>query len=340
MVKVERPEGGDPARRWGPPFVSGAGSIFAFTNRGKRSIALDLRSDEGRDTLRTLIGQSDVLIEALRPGALERLGFGPDAVRELNPRLVYCSVGAYGEKGPLRALPGYDPLMQAHAGLMSVTGAVGGGPARVGTSLVDMGTGMWLAVGVLAALRERETTGGPPPRISTSLYDTALAWNGYHLLGVLAEGTVPRAMGSELPMIAPYGAFPTADGQLMIAAANDGLFRRLCACLGLEDAAADGRFATNPDRVANRAAVNAAVSAGTSSHSTEGLLQLLRDAGVPCAPIQDLFAVAEDPQTEASGMLVRTEAGPAVALPLRRDGERFPVRGGVPAAGQDSVSER
>jgi crotonobetainyl-CoA:carnitine CoA-transferase CaiB-like acyl-CoA transferase len=136
-----------------------------------------------------------VLIEALRPGALERLGFGPDAVRELNPRLVYCSVGAYGEKGPLRELPGYDPLMQAHGGLMSVTGAVGGEPARVGTSLVDMGTGMWLAIGVLAALRERESTGGPPPRISTSLYDTALAWNGYHLLGVLADGTVPRAHG-------------------------------------------------------------------------------------------------------------------------------------------------
>jgi crotonobetainyl-CoA:carnitine CoA-transferase CaiB-like acyl-CoA transferase len=332
VIKVERPDGGDAAREWGPPFVNGAGSIFAASNRGKRSIALDLSEPANAGVLERLVRNSDVLIEAFRPGAFDALGFGWDVVQRWNPRLIYCSVTAYGETGPLRHLPGYDPLMQAHGGIMSVTGHAVNGPARAGISIIDMGAGMWLTIGVLSALRERDLT-GTGTRLSVALFETALAWNAYHLLGHAADGTVPRPMGTELPMIAPYGAFPTSDGQLMIAAGNDNLFRRLCAELQL-DAGADTRFTTNPSRVANRAAVNEAIAAATARLTSAQLLARLQGAGVPCAPILDIAGVAADPQTEASGML---GAAPSVGLPLRFAGLRPPAGGRVPEPGEHTA---
>lgn len=329
VLKVERPGAGDAARAWGPPFIDGNGSIFAAANRGKRSIALDLASDDGRDTLWRLLADADVVVEAFRPGVFERLGFGPDAVMRRNPRLLCCSVLAYGEEGPLATLPGYDPLMQAHGGLMSITGQADGPPARVGTSVVDMGTGMWLAIAILAALRQRDRT-GKGSRISVALFDTAIAWNGYHLLGFLATGQVPGRMGTELPMIVPYGAFPCRDGEIMIAAANDGLFVRLCRALALDAIASDPRYRTNPQRVEQRAALNALVSNATIRFTRDALITHLRDAGVPCAPILDVNAVAEDPQTIATGMMSRVTRDDgtddfAVALPFRIDGVRCPV---------------
>lgn len=338
VIKVERP-GGDSARAWGPPFVGGAGSIFTEANRGKRSIVADLRSAEGRELLRELIAGADVLIEAFRPGAFERMGYGYEVVRGWNPRVIYCSVLAYGESGPLRSLPGYDPLMQAHGGLMSVTGTDAGERTRVGTSLVDMGTGMWLAIAVLAALRERDRTGAGT-RLSTALYDTALAWNAYHLTGYLATRTVPRPMGSELPMIAPYGAFRARDGEIMIAAANDALFMALCKALGLAELLGDVRFSDNPARVEHRQPLNAAVETATSPHDVDSLLRLLREAGVPCAPIQDVAQVAADPQTEASGMLDRSAGGPSTRLPIRWAGARPAAAAPAPAAGEDGAEIR
>jgi crotonobetainyl-CoA:carnitine CoA-transferase CaiB-like acyl-CoA transferase len=335
VIKVERPDGGDAARAWGPPFINGAGSIFAVSNRGKRSITLEPGTPEGRAALHRLVEGSDVLIEAFRPGAFARMGYDYDTVCGWNARLIYCSVLAYGEEGPLAELPGYDPLMQAHGGIMSVTGSTAEAPARVGTSVVDMGTGMWLAIAVLAALRERDATGAGT-RLSVALYDTALAWNAYHLAGYVEAGSVPRPLGSELPMIAPYGAFPTADGALMIAAANDRLFARLCRALDLDDVAADAAFRDNPSRVAHRDRLKQHVSAATSSRTTSALLALLRAAGVPCAPIQDIAAVAADPQTAASGMLVR-DGGATVALPIRRDGRRNAVGAPVPAPGSHTA---
>lgn len=328
VIKVE-PPGGDAARQWGPPFVGANGSIFAAANRGKRSMRLDLRSDSDRDALRGLIAESDVLIEALQPGAFAALGFGWEVVHQLNPRLIYCSVLAYGETGPLRSLPGYDPLMQAHAGLMSVTGERGGDPVRVGTSIVDMGSGMWLAIAVLAALQERAGTGAGV-RLSVALYDTALAWNAYHLLGHAATGVVPGRMGTELPMIAPYGVYETADGRLMLAAANDRLFRALCAALGRAELAADPRYGSNPSRVEHRAQLRTELEGSTRAHTTSALLNLLRDAGVPCAPVQDIAEVAADPQTLASGLL-----GPRLTfgLPIRVHGARPGGGGTVPGPG-------
>ena len=339
VVKVE-PPGGDPARAWGPPFVDGQSPLFTCGNRNKRSIVLDLATDGGRETLRGLATDTDVFVQAFRAGVAERLGFGYDDVRRLSPRVLYVSVTAFGTEGPLRSQPGYDPLMQAYAGLMSVTGHAGGSPARVGTSIIDMGTGMWTALAVMAALHQRDLdrnagreTG--PRHITTSLLDTAVAWMAYHVQGYAASGDVPAPMGSGLGMIVPYEAFPATDGQLMIAAGNDASFRRLCEALQLDDIAADPRFADNPGRVDHRAELVERLAARTRQESVARLSKRLQDAGVPCAPIQDVAAVVRDPQVRASGML-RAGAGgaPDVAPPVRWDGERPPVRRPPPGPGE------
>jgi len=338
VVKVE-PPGGDAARGWGPPFHQGAGTIFAFANTGKRSVILDLDTEPGCRALTRLVETADVLVDALRPGALARRGFDDGTLEALNPRLVRVQVLAYGETGPLASLPGYEPLMQAHAGILAATGPRGGPPVRVGTSLVDMGTGMWGALAALAGLRERERT-GRGLRLSTALFDTAAVWSGYHLLGAAGAGHVPEPMGTELPMICPYGTVPTADGQLMVSAGNDRLFLRLCEVLGLDDLAEDPRFATNPQRVALRDEVNRRVHEATGRHTAGALLELLREAGVPAAPIKDAGELVDDPQLRASGMLAETGAASGspsclgIPLPLRADGVRAPAHTRVPTAGE------
>jgi crotonobetainyl-CoA:carnitine CoA-transferase CaiB-like acyl-CoA transferase len=335
VVKVE-PPGGDPARAWGPPFEGGQAVIFGAANRGKRSLVLNLKQSQGADVLARLLRGADVFLQSFRRGVIERLGFGWEELRLRHPRLVYCSVTAYGAEGPLRDLPGYDPLMQAHGGLVSVTGHTDQ-PARVGTSVVDMGTGMWTAIAVLAALRERDRT-GQGTHVVSSLYETTLSWMAYHLAGWHADGTVPVPRGASFPLIAPYDAFPTADGRLMIAAANDGLFERLCVALELRGLAEDARFADNPARVAHRVELGAALADATRGLSTAALLDRLRRAGVPCAPIQDVAQVARDPQTLASAVVRRTarSAGQdftSVALPLRWDGRRAAHARPAPHAG-------
>jgi formyl-CoA transferase/CoA:oxalate CoA-transferase len=339
VIKVE-PRGGDAARAWGPPFDHGVGPIFSAANPDKRSLTLDLSDPRGIDVLGRLLRRADVLVEALRPGALEALGMGWETARALNPGLIYASIGAYGERGPLRDLPGYEPLMQAHGGLMSYTGEAEGPAVRVGTSVVDMGTGMWAAIGVLAALRERDRTGAGS-RLSAALFDTALAWSGYHLLAARADGTVAGRHGTELPLICPYGAFTTSDGRVMIAVGTDALFARLSRALGVPALASDPRFLTNPDRVRQRASLNALVEARTRERTAEALLVTLRSAGVPCAPILDVGALLEDPQTAASDMLPDVGDGAggtrsALALPLRWEGERGRTERPPPELGADS----
>jgi crotonobetainyl-CoA:carnitine CoA-transferase CaiB-like acyl-CoA transferase len=331
VIKVE-PPGGDPARQWGPPFHDGESTIFRAANRGKRSVVLDLKSEPGRAALHALLGRADVFVHSFRAGVIERLGFGYETVHTLHPALIYGTVTAYGTDGPLRELPGYDPLMQAHGGIVATTGEPGR-PARVGTSVIDMGTGMWLALGVLAALRERDRSGAGA-HVTGALYETALAWNAYHLMGWFAEGFNPEPRGTSFPLIAPYGAFPASDGSVMIAAANDRLFARLCGALGLEALARDERYATNPARVANRAPLDAAVAGATAAHEAGALLERLRAAGVPCAPILDIAAVAADPQTRASGLLAGDPGCPEVLPPLRWDGARVATGSAAPAAGQ------
>jgi crotonobetainyl-CoA:carnitine CoA-transferase CaiB-like acyl-CoA transferase len=336
VLKVE-PPAGDPARAWGPPFWGGDSTLFLSANRNKQSITLDLKQDADRAILDEHIAGADVFVQSFRAGVIDRLGFGADELRQRDPRLIYCSIGAYGEEGPLREQPGYDPLMQAHAGLISVTGHPGQ-PARVGTSIVDIGTGLWAAIGILAALRERDAT-GVGAHVGAALFETALAWNAYHIMGYLASGRIPSPAGTAFPLIAPYDAFPTADGQLMIAAANDGLFVRLCDALSLHELRDDPRTRTNPERVAVKDLVNSTVAAATCRFTTAELEQKLRAAGVPCAPVLDVAQVVAHEQTIATGMLQRIgrPGAPdytAVAPPLTFDGVRPGAGAPPPARGE------
>jgi len=341
VVKVERPGRGDDARAWGPPFWEGESTIFLAFNRNKKSLALDLKREGGIDVLKRLVERADVFVQSLRAGVIQELGLDFAAATRLNPRLVYCSVTAFGSEGPLAAQPGYDPLMQAYGGLMSINGHPGQEPARIGTSIIDMGTGMWAALGIVAALRERDRT-GRAVEVTTALFETALTWISYQAAGYFGDGVVPQPQGSGIAMVVPYQAFPTADGQAMIAAGSDALFQRLADALGEPGLGTDPRFANNPGRVRHRQALVAAISARTRDLATADLLEQLRAAGVPAAPILSVDRVLEEPQTEASGMILaaphpRVPDYRAVALPIRWDRQRPELRRVPPLVGEHSV---
>jgi crotonobetainyl-CoA:carnitine CoA-transferase CaiB-like acyl-CoA transferase len=337
VIKIE-PPGGDMARAWGPPFWGTRSALYLSANRGKRSIVLDLKSEAGLEVVRRIARQSDVFVQASRPGVAKRLGIDYEAIRALRRDVIYASVSAYGQKGPLAELPGYDPLMQAFTGLMSTTGHPGMPPTRVGGAVIDYGTGMWLAIAVLAALRRRDKT-GEGAELETALLDTALAWVSYHVTGYLATGLVPGPMGTGVPAIAPYQAFPTSDGWVMIAAGNDALFRRLCDALECSALAADPRFLTNPLRSSNQKALIPLIEERTRQRTTAELLELTRRHAVPCSAIRDIAEVVADPQVAAAELITpapdaEVEGYRDVALPLRLDGER--PRGPVtpPRAGE------
>jgi formyl-CoA transferase/CoA:oxalate CoA-transferase len=342
VIKVERPGRGDETRAWAPPTWGPESALFLSFNRNKRSLALDVKASGARPVIERLVGRADVLVQSFRPGNAEALGFGAGRARALNPRLVYCSVTAFGTRGPLRDEPGYDPMMQGYTGFMRLTGHPGQPPVRAGTSLVDMGTGMWAALAVLAALRERDRT-GRGAEVTTALFDTALAWIPYHLMGYLATGEVPQPQGSGAAMIVPYQAFPTADGWVMITTPTDQLFGRLCQALGRPELAADPRFRTNPDRVRHRQALIPALEASTRGRPSAALLAALRAAGVTAAPVQTVDEVVADPQTRASEMLVPTPRPDipdlaTVALPVRLDDVRPPVRQPPPRVGEHTAA--
>ena len=336
VVKIE-PPGGDHARDWGPPFWNGESAMFLASNAGKRSLALDLGDPRGLEALLRLADRADVLVQSLRPGAAEQRGFGPDAGRARNPRLVYCPIGAFGATGPLSDQPGYDPLMQAAAGIMSVTGEDDRPPVRVGVSLIDLGTGVWAALGVLAALHERERT-GLGRTVDVSLYETALSLLAYQLVGYVGTGEVPGREGSAFAQIAPYQVFPTVDGGLMIVAGNDKLFAAFCRVLGVLELASDSRFLTNPDRVRNRAELLALLAERTRERESEELLAALVEAGVPASPVHDVGEAAQHEQTRALGILQELPGGTVadlvtLALPLSADGERIRHRTPPPPVG-------
>ena len=341
VVKVERPDTGDDGRAWGPPFWNGEGTMFLSANAGKRSLALSLRDERGADALRRLADGADVFLQSLRPGLAEELGLGPDVLRARNPRLVYCSLGAYGRVGPLAREPGYDALMQAAGGLISITGESSRPGVRVGSSLIDQGTGTWAALGVLAALLERERT-GEGALVDVSLYETAVGYIGYHLAGYLADGTVPRGEGTRFPMVAPYEVFPTADGELMIAGGNDRFFRSICEVVGLPELVHDPRFRTNPDRVRNRDALVALIVDRLADETTATWHRRLTDAGVPAAPVADVADVAGAEQTHALGILQhvphpRIPDLTLAGVPLSFDNERPVHASPPPAVGEHSA---
>jgi crotonobetainyl-CoA:carnitine CoA-transferase CaiB-like acyl-CoA transferase len=331
VVKVE-PLGGDHARAWGPPFLDGGGAMFLASNAGKRSFAVELADDRGREIVVRLADGADVFLQSLRPGAAERHGLGATELRARNPRLVHCSIGAFGAHGPLRDRPGYDPLLQAASGIMSVTGEEDRPPVRVGASLIDLGTGVWAALGVVAALYERERS-GVGRTLELSLYETALSLLAFQIVGYLGTGFVPGLEGTAFPQIAPYQVFPTRDGGLMIAAGNDKLFGALCDVLAVPELAADPRFLTNPDRVENRAELVALLEERTRKRESSELLDALVTAGVPASPVYDVGEAARHPQTEALGILQSLGDFVTVATPLSSDGERVRHQAPPPALG-------
>jgi crotonobetainyl-CoA:carnitine CoA-transferase CaiB-like acyl-CoA transferase len=340
VTKVERIDGGDDTRSWGPPFWGEEGATFLALNRNKRSIALDIKQKEGQKLLWDLARQSDVVVRNLRSATLERMGLDYESLRRDNTRLIYCSITAYGSTGPMHQFPGYDPLMQAFGGLMSITGEPDGAPVRVGTSIMDMGTGMWATIGILGALFERENT-GEGQLVETSLYETAVSWIPYQIIGYLATGEVPKRHGSGTAVLAPYEAYPTRDGHLLVGAGNNNLWERMCHAIALEELVDDPRFRNNPDRVENREALFEVLASRFCEDTTEAWAEKLREAGVPCAPIRTIDEVVAEPQTEALSLVRRVEHERIpdyadVGVGVSWDGERPETRSVPPKLGADT----
>lgn len=338
VVKIEQPGQGDDTRQWGPPFQGEEAAYFLSVNRNKRSLAVDLKSPEGLAAVRRLALKADVLVENFRPGTAARLGLGYEELARDNPGLVYASISGYGQTGPDALRPGYDAIAQARSGIMSVTGEADGPPVRVGVSSADLVAGMWATIGVLAALHEKQRT-GHGQWVDISLLDGSVSWLTYVSSGYFASGEVPKRYGSGHPTIAPYQAFPTSDGFVMVAVGNDGLWRRFAAALGDEGLAADPVYATNPSRVAHRDALVARIEVVMRTRSTEHWVRTLDEAGVPVGPIQTVDQALSDPQVRARGMVAELEhptAGPmkVVGCPVRLTRTPASVRTAPPLLGQ------
>ena len=317
VVKVERPDGGDDTREWGPPWHDEGATYYLGLNRNKRSVTLDLKDPGDLDLARRLATRADVVVESFRPGTIDRLGLGYDHVASANPGVVYCSISAFGTGERAAALPGYDLLLQAMSGLMSVTGETDGRPLKVGAALIDMICGLFAANGILAALHARSRTGAGQ-RVHVSLMDSALAALLNQGSGFLNAGVVPGRLGNRHPSITPYETFRAADGDFAVACGNDALFRRLCAAIGRPELAADERYADNRARLEHRDALTADLEAAFAGADAAEWVARLGEAGVPAGPINDIgeaFAFAEDlglePWVEVDG--VRT-VRPVVTL--------------------------
>jgi crotonobetainyl-CoA:carnitine CoA-transferase CaiB-like acyl-CoA transferase len=341
VIKIEKPAGDD-ARHWGPPFVDGAAATFQSLNRNKRSLVLDLREPASFAQLKMLIDErADVVLQNMRPGQVESLGLDAATLRAKKPALVYCNLGAFGSVGPLADRPGYDPLMQAFSGIMSVVGEPGGNPVRVGPSIVDLGSGMWAALGIVSLLMRRRAT-GEGGVVDVSLFETAAAWMTMYCAQYLADGRLPGKNGSGQTGIVPYRAYRTADGDLVVAAGNNELFRRLCKVLRHPEWAEDARFLDNPTRVANAGALYSLLEPCFAAKGNGEWSALLDAAGVPCAPVQDVAGMLSHPQTQALGILqpVPGSAIPLIGLPLRLDGTRPQPRGSSPKLGDMNASSK
>lgn len=323
VVKIENPERGDHARGWGPPFWGDVSSSFASLNRGKESVTIDFSDPRQVAALRRFIlDKADGVVQNLRAGVLEKFGLAPESFLAQKPSLIWCDIGAFGARGPMARKPGYDPLVQASTGIMSVTGEGDRPPVRVGISIVDMGSGMWSVIGFLASLVARAKT-GEGAHISTSLFETGLAWMTIPLAGYKAAGDVRKPFGSGVAEIVPYQAFQTKNGWLMIAAGNDNLFRKLCDVLRRPDLAEDPDFNTNSGRVINRERLVPIIAAEVARCDFSELSELLDAAGVPNAPLLSVDEVAQHPQAEALGMMVECEDGLSLAtIPISFDGRR------------------
>ncbi|MBY0352526.1 CaiB/BaiF CoA-transferase family protein [Tabrizicola sp.] len=336
VIKVEAPEGDD-TRRWGPPFLEAGGertaAYFHAANRGKRGIICDFRTAEGQETVRRLVAGADVVIENFKVGGLAKYGLDWPSLRKVNPRLIYCSITGFGQDGPYAHRAGYDFIIQGMSGLMSVTGPADGQPQKVGVAVTDVFTGVYAATAILAALIQRGRT-GEGQQIDMALLDVATSVMANQAMNYLASGKVPGLMGNAHPNLAPYAVFDCKDGWLILATGNDGQYQRLCKVLGLEGLATDPRFATNADRVTNRAEMTGLLTAATKTWAKAELLAACEVEGVPAGPINNLAEVFADPQVVARGLQIAPEGLPGVRSPMTFSGAGLALDRPAPRLGQ------
>ena len=316
VIKIERPEGGDDTRQWGPPFVEEGSTYYLGLNRGKRSLTLDLKDPADQQLAHELCRRADVIFESFRPGTMDRLGLGWEAVRQYNPRAIYTSISAFGSSDEGAALPGYDLLVQAMSGYMSITGAADGPAMKPGTALIDLATGLYAATGTLAALQERERS-GEGQHVEVALLDSALAMLLNVGSGFLNTGELPARTGNAHPSIAPYQTFPTATGDLALAVGNDAIFTRFCDAIGQPEIATDSRFATNSERVVHRDPLIAILSEIFADESAELWTERLTAAGVPAGPVNDVSQAYEFADSLGLDPIVELEGVRSTRSPMR-----------------------
>lgn len=337
VIKVERPGRGDDARGMGP-FLDGESAYFLAINRNKHSVVIDIRQKEGQDLIRRLAREVDVIVENFRRGVLAKYGLDAHSLCKDNPRLIYCSLSAYGEEGPDASKPGYDAIVQARTGIISVTGTSAEEPARCGVSVLDMGSGMWSALAILAALYHRCQT-GEGQIVGTSLYETGVYWMNYHLLAYQANPVDPVPQGTSHTAFAPYGSYKTADDLILIGISNDSLFGKLVTALGHEEWSSDERFLHNSDRLAHLDELNRLLNECFATQPCDYWLERLEAAGVPCTRIQKVSQVYKDPQFEALGIMqsvphTKLKSVKVPRLPLRMEKTPCSVKTGAPVLGE------
>ena len=344
VIKVENPDGGDDTRKWGPPFVTShdgenlSAAYYHSANRGKRSIAIDFSKPDGAELVRKLVADADVLIENFKVGGLKKYGLDYESLKEINPRLVYCSITGFGQDGPYAPRAGYDFIIQGIGGLMSITGEPGREPQKVGVAVADIFTGLYSVIAIQAALRHAEAT-GEGQHIDMALLDTQVSVLGNQNLNYLVSGNAPVQMGNAHMNIAPYEVLPLQDGHFILAVGNDGQFQRFCEVVGLPHLPEDPDFATNPARVTNRARLREALVSELANWERDRLLPLLDAAAVPASPINNIAQMFEDRQVVARGMRVDLDDGmgntiPSVRAPMVMSGTPLNYERPSPRLGQ------
>ncbi len=338
IIKVENPKGGDDTRGWGPPFLNGVSTYYISINRNKKSFTLNLKHGKGKEILTDLIRRSDVVAENFRPGTLDKLGFPWEEVQRINPRAILTSVSGFGHTGPRASEPGFDVVIQGEGGLMSITGEPDGPPTKIGASVADIVAGMLAAQGTILALYHREKT-GKGQKVDISMLDGQVALLTYHANSFFATGATPPRRGNKHPSITPYETYQCADGHLNLGVGNDSLWQRFCDSVELGDLKDDPRFAVNSDRVKNRKALQELLDEFFAARKVAPTLELLKSAGIPCGPINDISQVFDEPQVLVRDMVVDMdvpEAGPTrlTGVPIKLSETPGAVETPPPSLGQ------
>ena len=340
VVKIEKPNGGDDTRRYGPPFIEGESAAFLTLNRNKRSIILDLKSEQGIAIVRRMLEDADVMIHNFRPGVVDRMGLAYDNVSAINPAIVYCTVSGFGTTGPYSSRAGFDLVAQGMSGLMSINGFPGAPPAKVGVPMADLNTGMFCAYGILTAYINRLAT-GQGQHVDASLLESGMAYTLYESATYFATGEVAGPLGSAHRMIAPYQAFATQDGYINIGAANQNNWERMCRAVGREDLLDDKRFASNPERMVSIDALTPIMEETFRTQTTAHWVEVLEKAGVPCGPIYNIEQVYADPHVQSRDMAVELEHPKSgairnIGVPVKLSDTPGSVRTPAPLLGQHS----